>query len=154
MIWNKPSGKQLENYQKGCRIQTLFATDGTGTVDSELFYKAPTLTIDHLANESSLTEMVKAEEKYAAERNELERERFESERELKKLLEDVYNSQNSTNFKLYNSYVMLEQNELKIKLKKMDCPTEYAAQYSLIEVDKAKWMNICSKSVGQSESST
>jgi len=70
------------------------------------------------------------------------------------LLEDSYKLQNNNNFKKYNSYDVLEHSDVKIKLKKMTYPTQYAAQYSLIHVDKSKWLSICLKSVGQSESST
>lgn len=83
---------------------------------SKVFYKAPTLTIQHLAEESPLTEMVKAEEKYIAEEN--ERKKIESERDLKILLEDLYNLQIDNNFERYNSYLMLGYSTIKLNFKK------------------------------------
>lgn len=153
MIWNKPSEKQLQKYQKGCRIETLFATEKKSII-SDIYCSAPVLTENHMSNESPLTDMIKAEKKYAAEIEKNKKEKIEKELILRNLLDFLYNSQKGTNFKIYNAYKILTSSENGLTLQRMYCPDEYSAQYSLIEVDKEKWINICLKSVGQSESSS
>lgn len=150
MIWNKPSAKQLEKYQKGCKINSLFPNKSSPIIINK---NVPQLSDLHMSNVCPLTEIIEAEKKYEAQRQEIEKRELEKLQELTQLLDKLYILQNNF-LNQHNSYIILNCSDNKLKLKKQNCPTEYLAQYSLIKVDKEKWKDICIKSVGQSESSS
>lgn len=105
MVWNKPSNEQLEKYQKGCKLSTLFNSKKRRTVLNESTRQVPKVPEKILNNISPMSEMIKMENKYVREREESERCRLEEEQNHKAFLEFLYGFQHeSDNFQVYHFY--------------------------------------------------